>query len=185
MHLSKYQKREEVAGKSRFLVILWMLFGEPLVKSAIPSSMFRVFLLRLFGAKIGLGVNIKPRVQIKYPWKLSVGNHSWIGENTWIDNLAAVTIGPNVCISQGVYLCTGSHDWSKDTFDLILKPILIDSHSWVCAKAVVGPGTQIGEGGVVGLGCVFTGVLEPWTIVSREASCLRKRSIVLGNGAHV
>lgn len=179
MKLSKYKKPVGLAKKSRFVVAVWILFGEPLVKSAIPGSMFRVFLLRLFGAKIGRGVNIKPRVQVKYPWKLSIGDHSWIGENVWIDNLASVSIGNEVCISQGVYFCTGSHDWSKESFDLLVRPITISSYSWICARASIGPGAMLEEGSVVEFGCAFSGTLQSWHIfsVNRKVSHIIKKRI--------
>ena len=180
MQLSKYQKCAWIAERPTYFVILWMLFGERLVKSSMPGSQLRVFLLRLFGAKIGVGVVIKPRVQIKYPWKLSIGDNSWIGENVWIDNLEEVSISHDVCVSQGAYLCTGSHDWSKDTFDLVIKPITLQAHSWVCAKAMIGPGTVLEEGSVVGFGCVFCGILPPWNILSAVVNTeyiLKKRVI--------
>lgn len=180
MRLAKYQKTARIAERPTYLVVLWMLFGEPIVRSNIPGSKLRVFLLRLFGAKIGGRVVIKPRVQIKYPWKLSIGDNSWIGENVWIDNLEKVFISNDVCVSQGAYLCTGSHDWSRDTFDLIIKPITLNAHSWVCAKARIGPGTVLEEGSVVGFGCVFSGTLQPWYIfsaVNKPEYLLKKRII--------
>src|SRR5690606_23230667 len=82
----------------------------------LPSSGIRVFMLRCFGAKIGKGVIIKPFVNIKYPWLLSIGNHCWIGENVWIDNLAQVQIGNHVCVSQGAMLLTGNHNYKDPAF---------------------------------------------------------------------
>lgn len=181
MHLAKYQKTAGISARPKYFVVLWMLFGEPLVRSSIPGTKFRILLLRLFGAKIGDGVVIKPRVQIKYPWKLSIGDNSWIGEHVWIDNLAEVSIGHDVCISQGAYLCTGSHDWTSATFDLITQSITLEAHSWVCAKATIGPGSVLGHGAVVGLGCVFSGRLKPWHITSAVGSKpinLKKRKII-------
>lgn len=91
-----------------------------------PSSSLRIRLLRLFGARMGKGVVIKPSVNIKYPWNLSIGDYSWIGENVWIDNLTHVAIGSNVCISQGAMLLCGNHDYKRPTFDLMVKPIVIE-----------------------------------------------------------
>ena len=181
MQLAKYQKTSGLAERPKYFVMLWMLFGEPLVRSSIPGTKFRIQILRFFGAKIGDGVVVKPRVQIKYPWKLSIGDNSWIGERVWIDNLAEVSIGHDVCVSQGAYLCTGSHDWSRPTFDLVIKPIILEAHSWVCAKAIIGPGSVLGQGAVVGLGCVFSGRLKPWQITSAVGAKpinLKKRKIV-------
>lgn len=85
-----------------------------------PISGLKVFLLRLFGAKIGKGVVIKPGVNIKYPWLLTIGNNVWIGEKVWIDNLDNVTIANDVCISQDAILLCGNHNYKKSTFDLIV-----------------------------------------------------------------
>ena len=91
--------------------------GLPVLRcSVLPSSSLRALLLRCFRASIGEGVVIKPGVRIKYPWRLRAGNNCWLGENCWIDNLATVTLGDDVCISQGAYLCTGNHDWSDSAF---------------------------------------------------------------------
>lgn len=87
----------------------------------------KVALLQAFGAKVGQRVRIKPGVRVKFPWRLTVGDHVWIGEDTWIDNLDEVTIESNVCISQGVYLCTGNHDWGHPHFALRTGPIHLES----------------------------------------------------------
>lgn len=94
----------------------------------------------MFGAKIGANVVIKPSVNIKYPWKLTIGANSWIGENVWIDNLELVTIGENCCISQGALLLCGNHNFSTSTFDLIAKPIVLENGVWVGAKSIVSGG---------------------------------------------
>ena len=94
----------------------------------------------MFGAKIGKGVNIKPSVNIKYPWLLEVGDYVWIGEKVWIDNLAKVTIGNNVCLSQGAMLLTGNHDFTRKSFDLKIGEIVLEDGVWIGARAVVCPG---------------------------------------------
>lgn len=152
--LSSFRNKQFERGASRFKELLWIIVSAVAVRSFIPGNAHRKLVLRAFGAKIGRGVVIKPGVQIKFPWRLCVGSHSWIGENAWIDNLAKVTIGDNACISQGTYLCTGSHDWSSESFDLIVKPIRIGNGAWVAAKVVVAPGVSIGDGAVVPLGRV-------------------------------
>lgn len=110
------------------------------------------FWLRLFGAKVGSGVVIKPSVHIKYPWKLAISDYTWIGEEVWIDNLDQVTIGSHCCISQGAYLLTGNHDYSKSTFDLITQPILLEEGVWIGAKAIVGPGVACQSHSVLAAG---------------------------------
>lgn len=110
----------------------------------------RAQVLRLFGAKLGDNVLIRHRVRIHWPWKLSVGTNSWIGEGTWILNLEPVTIGANSCISQDVFLCTGSHDHRSATFEFDNAPISIGDGAWVAAKAVVLRGVTIGDNATVG-----------------------------------
>jgi len=140
----------------------------------IPS--LKCKLLRQFGAKVGNNVDFKPGVRTTFPWRLEIGDYSWIGEGVWIDNLAPVTIGSHCCISQGAYLCTGSHNWSSKGFDLILKPIVIMDDAWLAAKSIVGPGVTVGEGAVLALGSVATGDLKAgWIYQGNPASPLRER----------
>ena len=108
------------------------------------------------------------------PWRLEVGDHTWIGEGVWIDNLAEVRIGAHCCLSQGVYLCTGSHDWSKSTFDLITMPISIHDGAWICAQATIGPGVTVFEGAILGLGSVATSNLDAWGVYQGVPAMLRK-----------
>ena len=141
-----------------------MLAQALFVSSWIPGRRHRAGLLRLFGAKVGKGVDIKPGLKVKFPWRLTIDDHSWIGEDVWIDNLEQVTIGANCCVSQGAYLCTGSHDWSKPTFDLIVKPIVVHDSAWIAARGTIAPGVVMGEGAVLSLGSVAVRDLEPWTV---------------------
>jgi putative colanic acid biosynthesis acetyltransferase WcaF len=112
--------------------------------------------LRLFGAKIGTGVYIKPGIRVKFPWYLEVGEYTWLGEDVWIDNLAAVRIGPHCCVSQGAYFCTGNHDWSATNMKLFRKPIVCGRGSWVGAKAILCPGVTVGMGAIATAGSVVT-----------------------------
>jgi putative colanic acid biosynthesis acetyltransferase WcaF len=141
-----------------------MLVQALFVSSWIPGARHRRTILRIFGAKLGKGVNIKPGVKIKMPWRLEVGDYSWVGEDVWIDNMAPVTIGNHCCLSQSVYLCTGSHDWQAPGFDLITGPITICDKAWLGAKSMIGPGVTVGEGAVLTLGSVATKDLQPWWI---------------------
>ena len=145
--------------------VLWVMLFKPLVASWIPGTAWRKWLLCLFGARIGVGGRIKPRVCITAPWNLSVGNHCWFGEVLWIDNLAPVEIGNQVCLSQGVYLCTGNHDYRKSGFDLRLGAISVADQAWIAAKAVLAPGTVIGAGAVVALGAVVSGEVPSGAII--------------------
>ena len=143
-----------------WLVVSAMFFRHELTLLNAP----KVWWLRCFGAKVGKGVVIKPSVQIKFPWKLSIGDHCWIGEHVWIDNLAPVTLGANVCISQGALLLTGNHDYTKPTFDLITQPITLEDGVWIGAKAVVGPGVTARTHAVLAVGSVATKELEAYGV---------------------
>lgn len=122
---------------------------------------------------------IKPGVRVKYPWKLKVGQYCWLGEDAWIDNVAPVTIGDNVCISQGAYLCTGNHSWSDPTFRLIALPISIEDGAWIAARASVAPGVIIGQSAVVGFGAVATRNIPPYEIhTGNPAEFVRYREIL-------
>lgn len=138
--------------------ILWFCLGSPLLAARwLPGSAWRVQLLRLFGSRLGRGCRIKPGLRVKFPWRLVVGEACWLGEDAWIDNLAPVTIGDRVCLSQGAYLCTGNHDFRSPGFDLRLGPITIGSEAWIAARAVLAPGCRIGNGAVVALAAVVSG----------------------------
>jgi putative colanic acid biosynthesis acetyltransferase WcaF len=166
-------------GRSRLVTILWyftniLFFINPLN----PISSLKVFLLRLFGAKIGKGVLIKPCVNIKYPWKLSIDDYSWVGENVWIDNLNDVSIGKNVCISQGAMLLTGNHNYKKTTFDLMIGTITLEEGSWIGAKSLVGPNVVCKSHSILAINSVTTQDLEPYIIYQgNPAQKVRQRII--------
>jgi putative colanic acid biosynthesis acetyltransferase WcaF len=143
-----------------------------------PFSGLKVFLLRLFGAKVGKGVVIKPNVNIKYPWLLEIGDYTWIGERAWIDNLAQVKIGKNCCISQGAMLLCGNHNYKKPTFDLIVKPITLEDGAWVGALSVVCPGVTIKSHAILTVQSVAAETLEPFALYKgNPAVRIRERVI--------
>jgi putative colanic acid biosynthesis acetyltransferase WcaF len=155
--LSRFQNHGFNPGRPWIVRVLWFLFGLPLLRCPlIPSSGFRRLLLRAFGAEIGNGVVMQQHFCVKYPWNLRVGNNCWFGEECWIDNLVPVTVGNNVCISQGAYLCTGNHDWSDPTFALVVRSIRLEDGAWIGARSTLAPGVTIGECAVVGLGAVVS-----------------------------
>ena len=157
---------------------IWVVVQALFVSSWLPGSAHRRVILKLFGASIGRKVVIKPGVKIKFPWRLVVGDYSWIGEKAWIDNLDFVTIGSNACISQGAYLCTGSHDWSSTTFELIVKAIVVEDCAWVAAKSTVGPGVTVRTGAVLGLGSTTSKSLDAWCIYSGAPAAFVKKRIL-------
>lgn len=165
--------------RNKLVVFIWyivnvLFFINPLN----PFSIIKVFLLRLFGARIGKEVVLKPGVNIKYPWKLNIGNYSWIGEGVWIDNLAQVNIGDHVCISQGAMLLCGNHDYSKTTFDLMLGAITLEEGVWIGAQSVVCPNVHCHSHAVLAVQSVATKDLDAYTIYQgNPAKAVRKRLI--------
>ena len=162
--LREFRNPEFSRGRSHAIEAAWLLVQWLFVASWLPGSWHRRLLLRAFGASIGEGVALKPGVKVKFPWRLVIGDHTWIGEDVWIDNLALVSIGSNCCISQAAYICTGSHDWTKTTFDLVTGEVHIGDGAWIAARCVVGPGVQIGECAVLGLASVATRNIEAWAV---------------------
>ena len=176
--LSSFNNQGFSGGAGVFKRTLWFLVGGVLFYSPLPGSFWKRIILRFFGAKVGLGVVIKPWVNIKYPWNLRVGNFSWIGERAWIDNLALVEIGENCCVSQGAMLLTGNHNYKKETFDLIVKPIILEEGVWIGARAVVGPGVHCESHSVLSVGSVATKDLNGYTIYAgNPAAPVRDRII--------
>lgn len=153
--LASYDNSDFDPGRGRAMRTLWYFVSVAFFEGGwFPVSGLKVRLLRLFGARIGSGVVIKPNVRIKFPWRLSVGDHSWIGQESWIDNMVDVELGSHVCISQSVYLCTGSHDHQRRTFDLMPSPIRIGNGAWVGARATLMPGISVGPNALVAGGSV-------------------------------
>jgi putative colanic acid biosynthesis acetyltransferase WcaF len=160
-------------------IMLWYFLNVLFIKNSWnPSGKLKIFVCRIFGAKIGKGVIIKPGVNIKYPWLLQIGEYSWIGENVWIDNLDKVIIGANVCISQGALILCGNHNYKKSTFDLITGPITLEDGVWIGAKAAVCPGITAHSHSILTVNSVATRNLDPYTIYSgNPAQPIRKRII--------
>jgi len=164
---------------SKLRQIFWYLVCVFFLQGAWnPFSSLKQWWLKLFGARLGKGLVLKPAINIKYPWLLSIGDHCWIGENVWIDNLVQVNIGNNVCISQGAMLLTGNHNYKKSTFDLMVGEITIEDGAWIGAQSIVCPGVTVGSHAVLSVGSVATSDLEPYTIYQgNPAQPIRKRVI--------
>lgn len=144
---------------------LWYVVNALLFDSWwFPFTNVKCTILRWFGAKVGRGVIVKPRVNIKYPWKLILGDHVWLGEGVWIDNLVPVRLGSNVCVSQGALLLTGNHDYKDPRFGLLLGEIELDDGVWIGARVVVCPGIRAAKGVVVTVNSVLTTAAEAWGI---------------------
>ena len=166
-------------GASFVKIVLWFFVNALLVRvSWNPFIGIKLLLLRLFGAKIGTNVVIKNNVTIKYPWKLTMGNDVWLGENCWIDNLDYVTIGSDVCISQGALLLTGNHDYKKISFDYRNAPIKIENGAWIGANCTVCPGVVVGTHAILTVGSIATKNIELWGVYQgNPATKIRERCI--------
>jgi len=144
-------------GASKVKEMLWYAVKVVFFLSAIPyPSRFKVFLLKAFGAKVGKGLVIKPRVNIHFPWKLAVGDNVWIGEEVFFLNFELLTIGNNVCISQKVFVCGGNHDYKDPTMPYRNGVIVLEDGSWVGAASFVGPNVKIGINTIVSVGSIVT-----------------------------
>ena len=173
--LGTYDNQWFDRGRPLWVEALWIL-ASAFVSSSIPGSACRIWLLRKFKAKIADGVVVKPRVRVKFPWRLSVGANTWIGEGVWMDNLGEIKVGENTCISQGVYICTGSHDWSKESFDLLVNPVVIGDGVWIGAFAKLAPGLIVGDRSVVTMGAVVAdNVSEGLVFGGNPAKSLKSR----------
>lgn len=171
---------KQTIGAGKLKQMLWyvtnvLFFINPLN----PLSGLKCALLKCFGAKLGKGVVIKPGVNIKYPWKLIIGDHCWIGEGVWIDNLATLIIGNHVCLSQGAMLLTGNHNYKTKGFDLMVKEITIEDGVWIGAKTVVCPGVTAFSHAVLTVGSVATQNLEAYTVSSGNPAVVKKQRVIV------
>lgn len=158
---------------------LWYFVNALLVRASWnPFMGIKIVLLKMFGAKIGKGLVIKNNVCIKFPWKLTLGDNVWLGEGCWIDNLDKVTIGNNVCISQGALLLTGNHDYTSKSFDYRNAPIIVEDGAWIGAKAVVCPGVTVRSHAILTVASIVTKEMEAYGIYQgNPAKIIRKRII--------
>jgi putative colanic acid biosynthesis acetyltransferase WcaF len=157
MRLDLFNNADFSRGASKFKEGLWWGVRSLLFAPWFPvPSLLKVTALRVFGAKVGKGVVIRSRVNITFPWRLSIGDHVWIGDEVLILSLAHVTIASHVCISQRAFLCTGSHRFRSENFDLVTKPITIGEGSWIAANVFVGPGVTLAPGTLCKAGAVVT-----------------------------
>ena len=156
LDLSKFNNASFDRGVSKWKEAAWWLCRSLCFAPwfPVPSSL-TVAALRAFGAKVGEGVVIRSRVNITMPWRLTLGDQVWIGDEVLILSLDRVTIGSNVCLSQRAFLCTGSHDFRKETFDLITEPIEIGDGCWIASGAFIGPGAEVPTGTMVKAGEVW------------------------------
>ena len=175
--LNKFTLPKNFRGRNVFVVQLWWLVQGTFFKMS-PQFMygFRRFLLRLFGAKIGKKVIIRPTVRITYPWKVSIGNYSMVGDDVVLYSLGDIEIGDNVVIYQKSYLCTGSHDYLQIDFPIFAKKITIENQCWLATDVFVAPGITIKEGTVVGSrSSVYKDLPANKVCVGNPAKIIRER----------
>jgi len=167
--LSSYK---HVLFKNSYLKIkyfFWLIVSNLFFLTNVPyPSIFKVFILRFFGARIGTHCVIKPWVKIKFPWELEIGNYVWIGEEVWIDNISKVVVKNNVCLSQAALLITGNHRYDQVNFDLVTKPIILEDGVWICAKAIVTGGVTCKSHSVLGINALASNDLEPYMIYKMD-----------------
>jgi putative colanic acid biosynthesis acetyltransferase WcaF len=175
--LSKFLLPSGFRGASALKVQIWWLIQSTFFGLS-PQFMYkwRNILLRLFGAKIGKNVIIRPTVRITYPWKLIIGDNAWVGDNADLYTLGEISIGNNAVVSQRAYLCTGSHDHTAEGFDIYAKPIVIEDGAWVATDVFIAPGITIGEGAVIGArSSVFKDMPAGMICIGNPAKPVKKR----------
>ncbi len=176
MRLDLYDNSDFDRGANRLKEALWVLCKCVFFLNPFPwPSSLRVGLLRLFGADVGSGVVIRSGVNITFPWRFETGSHVWIGDEVYILSLARVKLGSHVCLSQRAFLCTGSHDWRRETFDLQTRSITVEDSVWISAQAFVGPGVQIGKNSVIGAGTVVTKTVPSYSLVTGNRALVTRK----------
>jgi putative colanic acid biosynthesis acetyltransferase WcaF len=177
--LSRFDNAGYDPGRPLPIRIAWVAVNRVFFQTAFPwPSSVKASLLRTFGAKVGAGVVIKPRVNVKYPWHIAIGQYSWIGEGVWLDSLGRIDIGANACLSQGVMIETGNHDWSKITFDLIVRGVAVEDGAWAAVRSLLLPGSRLAAHAVLCAGAVLSGDTEAYGIYAgNPAAKLKQREV--------
>ncbi|MGK7394493.1 MAG: putative colanic acid biosynthesis acetyltransferase [Candidatus Cyclobacteriaceae bacterium M3_2C_046] len=179
--LSQFQLPPNFRGRSGIIVQLWWLV-QAVFYHGSPQFLYgwRRFLLRLFGAKIGKGVLLRPSSSVTYPWKVKIGDFSWIGDDVVLYSLGPIEIGEHVVISQRSYICTGSHNYDKTDFPIYHQKITIEKQCWLATDVYVAPGITIGAGTVVGArSSVFKNLPANKVCIGSPAKVIKDRSIAL------
>ena len=179
VRLAEYDNRWYAPGRPVLVRLLWLGASRFFFTTSLPwPSTWKRVILRAFGASIGAAVVIKPSVRIKYPWNLSIGDQAWIGEGAWLDSLVPIRIGANACLSQGVMIETGNHDWSRSTFDLVVKEVVIEDGAWAAVRSLLLPGARLASHAVLGAGSVLAGDTEPYGIYVGVPACKVKERVI-------
>lgn len=163
--LSAFQGHGYDKGRGKLWQAAWLATQSAVLQHWWCPARVRTSALKAFGAQIGEGTLVRHRVRIHWPWKLVLGENVWIGEGAWILNLEPVKIGSNTCISQDVFICTGSHDFRSDSFEFDNAPITIGERSWIAARATVLRGVEVGSQSLVGATALVTKDVPPNSMV--------------------
>ncbi|PFD99362.1 putative colanic acid biosynthesis acetyltransferase [Priestia megaterium] len=150
IRIKEYHQTSDIRGRNSLTILIWWIIQGTIFRFSLHNMYrWRNFLIRLFGAKVGQGVKIRSSAKFTYPWKVSIGDYSWIGDNVQFYSLDEIHIGSNCVVSQESYLCTGSHNIRDPHFGLITKPIAIKDGAWIASDVFVYPGVTINEMAVV------------------------------------
>lgn len=177
-NLNAYSNPKDFRGRSKITVQLWWIVQATLFRLSPQFTYgWRRFLLRSFGAKIGKDVIIRPSAQITYPWKLTIGDHSWIGDEVVLYTLGEIEVGENAVISQRSYICTGTHDYTSSDFRIYAEKIKIGNKCWLATDVYVAPGVTIGDKTVVGArSSVFKDLPENMICIGNPAKSVKPRT---------
>lgn len=156
--------------------ITWNILARPFPKSS--ANRWKIFILRLFGAKVASNAYVYASAKIFMPWNLTMEEHACIASDVDCYNAAPIIIKKYATVSQRSYLCTASHNISSSQHEQIEKPIIIEEKAWVAAEAFIGPGVKIGEGAVVGARAAVFKNVDSWTVVGGNPAKYIKDRII-------
>ena len=181
LNLKYYKNRHSLVSKMARVLwcLVWMFLFRPTPRGNIFRP-WRIFLLKLFGANLKWSSNVLPSCRIWQPWKLTMGAYACLSEEVDCYSVDEIVIGAQATVSQGVKLCSASHDISSRIMELTTSPIHIGENAWVAGWSIILPGVTIGEGAVVGAGSVVTKDVEPWTVVGGNPARFIKRRELKG-----
>lgn len=173
--LSRFAVPKDFRGRSGVVLLLWQLVRSTLFAwSPQPFYAWRRWLLRSFGASVGRGVLVRPSARVTYPWKVKIGDHSWIGDRAELYSLGPIFVGRNVVVSQGSYLCAATHDHRHIDFPLLAKGIIVEDEAWIATGCYVAPGVTIGCGTIVAARSVVLHDLPSAVIAAGAPATVRK-----------
>ncbi|WP_206241986.1 putative colanic acid biosynthesis acetyltransferase [Novosphingobium terrae] len=177
--LSRFRVQDGFRERSGLVVLAWQIVQATLFRlSPQPLYGWRRFLLSAFGAKVGQGVIIRPSARVTYPWKVTLGDHCWIGDDAELYSLGPITVGAHAVVSQRSYICAGTHDYEDITFPLVARPVVIEAEAWVATGCFVAPGVTVGRGAIVAATSTVTRDVPPGMIVAgAPAQVLRERPV--------